>query len=233
MGIDAQTHGELIEFAQTLAKKTEPTFKQMELFQNDKPFQLYGDHFICNISLDENLPGGLIGVNRDPRKQKHKPDTYVARVERVSSSCKLVKPGEKIVIERFDWLQYDLDEERIIARETDVVILGDDKPAPGIAVLGELTKIEEVNSLLYIPDASIQTEKQERNYIYGQVIHSAVPAGKTYDALKVGDFVWMYKRDRDQWRLGKTLIIFRFSTEMVFMIGEKCEQKKTVELAVA
>ncbi len=199
----------------------------MDLFQNDKPFKLYGDHFICNVALDENLPGGLVNVSRDPRKQKYKPDTYVARVERVSPDCKMVRPGDKVVIERFDWLQYDLDEERLIAREVDVVILGDDKPAPGIAVLLELTEVEKVQVKIYVPDSTIQTEKRERNYIHGQVIHSAVTD------LKVGNLVWMYKKDRDQWRLGRSLVIFRFSEETVFMVGEPTEVKEPVELIVA
>jgi len=199
----------------------------MELFQNDKPFRLYGDHFICNIALDENLPGGLINVNRDPRKQRRKPDTYVARVERVSPACKLVKPGDRIVIERFDWLQYDLDSERLIAREVDIVILGNDNPAPGIAVISEIVEIEKVRSKLYVPDDSIDSERREKNHIHGEVIHSAV------DDLKVGNLAWMYKSDQDQWRLGKSRIIFRFSTEMVFMIGEKFTATKLVELNLA
>jgi len=198
----------------------------MELFQNDKPFRLYGDHFICNIALADNSPGGIIATERDPRKFKRKPDTYVGRVERISPDCRMVRPGNRIVIERFDWLQYDLDEERLIAREVDVVILEDDKPAPGIAVLQEVTDIEKSQPKLYIPDASFETEKREKGYLHGEIIHSSV------DELKIGNLIWMYKRDRDQWRLGQSLVIFRFSLEMVFAIGERSNVKPPLELSV-
>ena len=186
----------------------------MELFQND--FKLAGDHFICNIAMDENLPGGLIAVERDPRNLKHKPDAYVARIEKIGPGCKHIRPGHKIVVERFDWLQYDLDDERIIAREIDVIILDNDLPAPGVAVVREISEKEELQqrSNLYIPDAGYK-ETRGKEYVFGSVLHSNV------DFLKPEMLVWMLKTDKNQWRLTKNILVFRPDDEMVLMVGEK------------
>ena len=204
----------------------------MHLLDPDS-FKLYGDHFICNIVLDENLPGGLISVNRDPRKRRKKLDAYVARVERIGPSCKSIKPGDKIVVERFDWLQYDLDDERIIARETDVLILASDIPAKGVFVLKEINALQEKaeKSSLYIPEEGF-ISKMEREIYFGKVIFSN-EAKLNSEVIESGQFIWVRKSERNQFRLGKDLIVIRATEEDVLMIGSNQEPKKKIQLEVA
>jgi len=204
----------------------------MALFEPDE-FRLYGDHFICNIALGENLPGGLVAVERDPRKLRKKPDAYVARVERCADGCKIVKPGHKIVIERFEWLQYDLDDERIIARETDVLILGSDEPAPGVFVIKQPNRAEEYKKRnnLYIPD-SMHIETVEKEIYHGKVLFSN-EVNLNGEEIKPGQLVWVRKSERNQFRLGKDLIVVRGTPEEVLMIGETSDEKQKIPLQVA
>ena len=190
----------------------------MEFTQNSiDRFTPKGDHFICNIAMEENLPGGLLSVaEKDPRKLINKPDAYVGRVERVSERCKLVRPGDKIVVERLDWLQHNVDDERIIAREVDVIIINHDVPAPGVAVLRRIDEEKvRIKSLNLLPAIKASSSSREREYIYGEILHSNI------DDYKPGNEAWILKSDGNQWNLTKNIIVFRPDDRMGLLVREK------------
>jgi len=154
-------------------------------------------------------------------------------VERVGPKCKNIKPGDKVVVERFDWLQYDLDDERIIARETDVLILASDIPAKGVFVLKEINALKEKtkDSSLYIPEEGF-ISKMEREIYFGKVIFSN-EAKLNMEVIEAGQFIWVRKSERNQFRLGKDLIVIRATEEDVLMLGSHNEPKKKIQLEVA
>lgn len=175
-------------------------------------FELKGDHAIFNIALDSNLlDGKLASVNRDPRKARLKPDAYVALVEETGPQCKHIKPGDRVVLERWEWLQFNVDEERIIGKERDVLILSGTNPAPGVIVF----KILPVDKkpLLTLPYESYAEKK--RGYYFGEVIainpeSINLPEGAEDDMPRIGDGIYIDKYERDQWKLGADKVVFKW-----------------------
>ncbi len=161
---------------------------------------LSGDHFCINIAAPENLANGLINPNRDPRKQRKKPDVYIGKVEEVSPRCRLVKVGDTVVVERWEWQQMNLDDERLVARERDLLVLDSDIPAPGIMVLQ--LAVEKVKTELIVPD----TYQAPKSMTYhGKVI--ATNANLGYG--EVGEEVYVEASDYGQFRDGQGRLYFR------------------------
>lgn len=172
---------------------------------------LLGKHFIANIALDETLPGGLTAIKRDPRTLRLKMDAYVGRVERTGPGCTLVKVGDTVVIERWSYQQHDLDDERLIARERDVLVLAGEVPAPGVAVL--------------------QLEKREPPKVAGLVTPDTVTVAppvfyfgrccaSRHSMLEEGKLYWIEKRDWGQFKTPAGLLAFRVDKDAVLMEGE-------------
>lgn len=178
-------------------------------------FQLDGDYLIVNLALPENSPGGLAVVERDPRKAEYKPDAYVGIVEQVGPDCTLVEVGDKIVFERWEYSQHDIDEERILIREVDILILKDEKPAPGIIAIQVLD--EEIKSDIIVPDTA---RAPESKYWFGRV--SATGSGQA----EVGQFVWARKMDSYQYRLAKHTVVFRAMDDVLLMLGDIIPEKE-------
>lgn len=178
-------------------------------------FRLDGDHLIVNIVLPENSPAGLFVVNRDPRKADYKPDAYVGVVEAVGPDCGLVAVGDKIVFERWQYSQHDADEERIMIREVDVLILRDEKPAPGIIAIQVLD--EEIKSTVIVPDTVQPTPSK---YWFGRVTATGS------DEVKVGQFVWANKMDSYQYRLAKHTVVFRAMDDVVLMTADLVSEEE-------
>ncbi len=163
-------------------------------------FELIGDKFICNIAQPENSPGGLFVVQRDPRKHRLPPDAYVGMVEKVGPGCELLRVGQKVVVRRWVYRQFDLDDERIVAREGQVLILNDDTPFPGVVVLK--MKPNEVKTSLIVPD-TVKDKKRRTQSYEGDVI-----ASSSY-SIKKGEHIWVEKRDSGQYFLTRDILVFK------------------------
>lgn len=170
--------------------------------------RLSRDHFIVNIAQPENTSSGLFVVNRNPRMQDVKPDAYVGVVERVGDGCSIINVGDKVVVERWEYGQFDIDEERLLAKEVDVLITGGEEPAPGTVVL-QLP--EEPKSDVVIPDTV--RPKQELFY-FGKVVSSGDPD------IVSGEFLWVLKSNDYQYRLGKHMLVFRNTEDVAVMRGQ-------------
>lgn len=177
-------------------------------------FQLDGDFLIVNIALPENL-GGLAVVNRDPRKAQSKPDVYVGVVGSIGPECELVEVGDKIVFERWEYSQHDVDEERVLIREVDVLILKNEQPAPGIVAMQILD--EDVKTDLVVPDTvAIPILK----YWFGRVVATGS------NAVEIGQFVWARKMDSYQYRRAQHTVIFKVMDDVIMMIADFIPEKE-------
>lgn len=182
-------------------------------------FQIDGDHVICNIALPENTPVGLSVVVRDPRKAEYKPDAYVGVVEDVGPDCTLVAVGDKIVFERWEYSQHNIDEQRILIREVDILILNEEKPAPGIVAIQVLD--EEIKTDLIVPDTA---SAPALKYWFGRV--SATGS----DQVEVGQFLWANKMDSYQYRIAKHTIVFRDMDDVIMMLGDLVPEEELVNV---
>ena len=178
-------------------------------------FKLTGKNFLANIAMPPvDSATGLTGTMRDPRKMRLKPDAYMAIVEQVGDKCKKVRVGDRIVVERWTWLQLDVDEERILASEKDVLILNDDTPNDGISVI-EMIQDQKMKS------ENLQLEhirEGEKQYIFGKIVNC--PSG----IFKQGDLVWLAKYDRNQWQLGKNRFVFKEDNDFMLVRAESSEK---------
>lgn len=190
----------------------------------DSGFDLYGRHFLINIALPEVAQAGLVSVSRDPRKHRIKPACYVGTVEEVGPRCTMVKPGDRIVVERWTYQQYDVDEERLIAREDQVIVLANDTPAPNVMVL-RLIQDNQVKSSLYIPDTH---EPLKTPYYHGEII--ATNAHPEYG--EVGEEIFCEAYDYGQFHDGKGRLFFRTGKAAFVMLRLKREANPAIELAV-
>lgn len=163
-------------------------------------FKLFGRNFIVNIAIPENSPSGLFVVNQDPRKFRIKPAAYAGTVEEVGGGCTLVKPGDKIVVERWMYTQMDVDDERIIAREDEILICADDIPAPGVIVLRLIEEAAPKIAELALPDTAHAPKK---NYYLGQVEKTASWIASEDELL------WLEKHDSGQFVYGGGRLAFR------------------------
>lgn len=188
-------------------------------------FELVGDKFVCNIAQPENSPGGLFMVNRDPRKHRLPPDAYVGIVERVGPDCQLIYVGQKIVVRRYIYKQFDLDSERIIAREHQVLMLDDKTPFPGVVVIK--LKSEEIKTTIIVPETVKDKRKRAQSY-EGTIIASSS------SGCNIGDHIWIEKRDSGQYFLSRDILVFK--NEPDSMTGDLpilCKMEKIPELQLA
>ncbi len=186
----------------------------------DNEVTLTGRKFLANIAQPENFPSGLININPDPRKQKKKPDVFVGIVEEVGSGCIFVKPGQKVSFRRWEWEQFNVDDERIIADETDLIIIGDNEPAPGIIVLDLIDHLPKTG--LSLPD-TIRPEKT-RTYKGEIVAFSSYLIGhELKDLIDVGKILVFERSDSKQWTYGGGRIAIKVCSYFeIIAIGEKC-----------
>lgn len=188
-------------------------------------FVLAGTHFIINIAQPENEPiTGLINVQRDPRKGKRKPDAFVGVVEAVGPKCKIVQVGHKVVIERWEYSQVDVDDERLIAQERDILISDIGEPVEGvIAVLLE----EEKNKVdLILPKIGYQ---QPKPYYFGKLLAPDIVQLPNDEVIKSGDYVWILKLDHSQFMLGQNCLVYRMvDPEAIVMKQVKVPQFEVV-----
>lgn len=166
-----------------------------------------------NIAQPENSSAGLSVVNRDPRKQDYKPDAYVGVVEEIGPDCTLVKIGDQVVVERWEYSQFDIDEERLLVREIDILILQESEPAPGIVVMQ--IELDEIKTSLIVPDTY---QPESYKHYFGKIVASADPD------VEVGKFAWVVKMDSYQYRIGNHTLVFRSMPDTIVMQGVEIKQ---------
>jgi len=174
----------------------------------DGELRLTGRHFLVNIAQPENLPSGLLNVNRDPRRQKRKPDAYVGVVEEAAPGCLFVKSGDRIVFRRWEYEQMDVDDERLIADEEDLIVLNGEEPAPGIIIMQLIE--EPMKTSLVLPDT---LRPAKRPMFKGEVIcHSLYRMGpELKNIIKNGIVLYFQRSDSDQWHYGNGRIAVKMS----------------------
>lgn len=147
---------------------------------NGETGRLVSDRFVVNVSLPEETRGGLAMVNRDPRKVRKKPPCYRGVIEEVGPGVTYIEVGKSCVFERWEPKQADLDSERIIARERDILIY-DGIPAPGVIVI-DLMEDNQIKTSLFLPQGHSLPPK---TYHHGKVV-----ASSSREAAE-GDIVWI------------------------------------------
>jgi hypothetical protein len=164
-------------------------------------FSLAGDHFIASISMPERDELGIIRWNRDPRKAKKKPDTYSGVVLEVSPSCQYVKVGDQVVFERWEWGQVNLDDDRILVAERDLIIIND-VPYTGYLIfkLEDLSPRKENGVLL--PQTH---ENSDKPALCGEVLASGV------SDISPGEHYIFQRHDRNQYYYGDGRMAFRIN----------------------
>lgn len=170
--------------------------------------KLYGTHFIADIGLPENTPSGLLRVTQDPRKTEQPPDVYVGLIKEVGNGCTMVKVGDKVSFIRWTYGQEDLDDKTILAQEKDILILGEDKAAPGIVAVNVIEKEGNIELPAWVKD-----ENQSMTVV-GQVVASGWQCTEKCDKncvkehVSPGDIVVFRRMPDEQYRLGSHTIIF-------------------------
>ncbi len=185
---------------------------------------LYGRHFLVNIALPENLPHGSLSVVKDPRQLRHKLAAYVGIVEETGDKCFLVKPGDKVVVKRWEWQQQNVDEERMIVREVDLIVLDGGAPAPGIIIMKLLR--DQVKTNLLMPDGFRQPKPQ---CLKGEVLRYSKHLMGELKGKEMGGKILHFERsDDDQWAYGDDRIAIRVSPYFQIL----AIQEREVELHV-
>lgn len=196
-------------------------------------FKLFGDKIRVNIALPEFSESGIWRSlkERDPRLWRIKPDAYKGVVEDVGPNCKYLEVGDIVSIERWEWLQMNVDGERILGREGEVLTRkrgADEFVMPGVSVM----KIFSMNKTtpLVLPEGFWQP-KEDYDCFYGEVIASNPDGVKmTADDYYpvVGDKLLLRKWENYQWKLGQDLLIFR--PDHRYMLARV--EKKEIEFEV-
>lgn len=174
--------------------------------------ELIGRKFIARINLPENTESGIVIPFTDFRKKEDKADVLVGEVEDVGPGCQWVVRGQKVAFLRFDYgtQSADVGKNRLIVdEEKDVLILGEDKAAPGIVAVNI---IEEDDKNIIVPEWVKMNN--ELPVLLGQVIASGWKC--TSECFKmcrkehvaVGDIVFFRRLPDQQYRLGEHTIIF-------------------------
>lgn len=161
-------------------------------------YTLSGDHFIASILLPEDHSSGIKLFNRDPRNVKKKPDAYAGKILEASSSCELVKVGDNVVFERWEWQQFNLDDARIVARERELIVIND-QPAPGYIVF-QLEDLNKPKINIILPDT---IEKPKPHFLSGKVVASGVKD------INIGENYIFQAMDSYQYHYGNGLMAFR------------------------
>lgn len=188
-------------------------------------YQLAGKNFIANVAVAAKTEVGIEMVNRNPRKWRLPPDAYSGTVEEAGPRCDLLKVGDNVTIQRWSYLQLDIDDERMHAHQ-DHVLLVNGHPVNGVLVLVLVKELEKKSGLILL-ETAVEKEHQYCPSWHGIVYKTSVPD------VKEGDHIWIKKSSSEQWKIGKDKIIFRWdkpeTNEMtnIMAIGEKLDKGET------
>lgn len=181
-------------------------------------WNLAGHHFIGNVIYPNKIKSNeLILPDQDPRNARLKPDAFPVLVEEVGPRCSFVSPGDTVVIERWMWKQFNVDKERMIASEADLLILNNSIPAPGVIVMKIIEDVKK--SPLIIPQTS---KPKNQSYVHGLIVNSSHPS------FREGIEIWVEKLDHNQYRF-EDKMIFRVNEEMARVLGTSSVSIKPTE----
>jgi len=161
-------------------------------------FTLAGPNFKASIALPDNHPSGIVLFDKDPRKGKKRPDAYAGVVLDVGSSCSLVKIGDNVVFERWDWKQLDLPQEQIVAREREILVVND-QPVNNVVIF-QLEDLDFKTTQILVPHTY---EKPPKAALFGKVVAS------DYVGVSVGERYIFEKLDSNQYYYGDGRMAFR------------------------
>lgn len=185
-------------------------------------FELAGTHFIINIAQEENHPvTGLINVSRDPRKSRRAPDCYVGVVEAAGPECKIVQVGHKVVIERWIYSQVDVDDERLIAQERDVLILDDGNPAEGVIAV----MLEDQKRRVDLTLPEMGGYQKPKPYYFGKLLVPDTLQIAEDEVVKCGEYVWILRMEHSQYRLGENCLVMRMVDPTCILMKQEKEVK--------
>lgn len=151
--------------------------------------RLLGDHFICEVVRSNATASPLVTLEQDPRKMRLKPDAFPVTVEAVGPDCRLVQPGDKIVLERWQYDQHDIDNGRLIASEREILIRHGSIPAPGVIVVDVLD--EKKPTGLSLPPS---VKPAQKKYVHGRVYASS------HYLFKKGWEAWFERAEEGQYK---------------------------------
>lgn len=180
-------------------------------------FKLVGKNFKASIALPDNHPSGIVLFDKDPRKGKKRPDAYAGVVLDVGNSCDLVKIGDNVVIERWDWKQVDLPQEQIVAREKELLVVND--VPVNDCVIFQLEDLDFTTTKLIVPHTY---EKPPKAALYGEVLASSYPG------VLVGEKYIFEKLDSNQYHYGDGRMAFRVQGDWNLLAKYELIDKKVV-----
>lgn len=192
---------------------------QIENFGEKSNLTLSGDHFLVNIALPA-IENGMVRVNRDPRKLRMKLPCYEGTVVEIGTRCRLVKPGDRVVFERWQWQQMDVDDELMIARERDLMVINDTTPAPNVIVI----QLPEEKKL---PLNLLSVDKF--NYVRPATYCGTVIATSANPEMgQVGEEIYVESYDYGQFVDSQRRLFFR--TDKVALVLLRLERTNVLEL---
>lgn len=192
--------------------------------------QLVGTKCVINIS-SEPQRSNLTVLSTDPRKWRIKPDAYTGVVEEVGPECDVIQPGDRVVVERWQYKQTDIDDERIFADESQVLVyqkknkdgtFGEETCMVGVVVMRLISQLPKTQ--LTLPDDVLQRQKKKTFLHMGRITNSG---SKT---VKVGEIAWVERRERHQYLTGDGRLMFincqdSWGEYPIWMIGARVEIK--------
>ena len=196
-------------------------------------YTVFRKHCVLNIALPEFTETGLQRPEqeRDPRRWRIKPDAYVATVERVGSACEIIKPGYSVTAQRWQFLQLDIDSERICASEDHILTYrtpdGFESAMPGVCV-GKILPLERESPIVMAE--GIFSLKDECPLFHVEIIASNKEDVdlKNHDHWpEVGEHFLLKKWDGYQWKLGTDKLVFVPDNKFVLGNIEKSEIGKS------
>lgn len=202
--------------------------------------RLLGTKCVVNISQKPQKTG-IEMVSTDPRKWRIKPDAYVGIVEKTGPRCEIIQTGDRVVIERWQYKQADIDDERLIADESQVLVVQRKKiartaaeikkeaetgeasyepevPAPGVVVIKLHSQLPKTQ--LALPDHVVKRERKKTLMYVGTVTDSGSVTAKR------GDILWVERRERHQFLTPDGRLMFincqdSWGEYPIWMKGEK------------
>lgn len=177
-------------------------------------FKLSGPNFKASIALEQNHSSGIVLLNKDPRNGKKRPDAYAGIIMDVGSSCDLVKIGDNVVFERWDWKQVDLPDAMIVARERELLIVNE-KPVMN-CVIFELEDFELKNTKIIVPHT---LEKPPKKSLFGKVIASS------YNGVYPNDRYIFESLDSNQYYYGDGRMAFRIQGDWNLLATYEVSEK--------
>lgn len=181
---------------------------------------LAGRHLLINIGLPDLGP--LSRVQKDPRKARLKPAAYVGVVEEVGPDVTLVQPGSQVVVERWSYTQIDVDDERLLAHEKELLVIAEGQPAPGVLILDLVMPREVQTELILLAPTKTYSS------------HCGVVVASNDELAEPGEMLWLQSGEYGQflYQDGKRLAFRNDKRSFVLLRGwpEAYQQKKRAQL---